>query len=115
MKIKTLNDYQKLAADTAIYPGNGTGSFLAKTYTVLGLSEAGEIQGKYKKIIRDKDGIVSKEDALEMVKELGDLQWYIANLATELGYSLEDVCNMNLDKLASRKERGVLRGSGDNR
>ena len=104
-----LNDYQQKALETAIYP-EGTQKGLE--YTILGLaSEAGEVAGKYAKWIRD-GGEYPMDD---IAKELGDVLWMLACCAWEHGYSLEEVAQMNLDKLSSRKERGVLQGSGDDR
>lgn len=108
-----FNEYQDLTQDTAIYAGKGTVYGLA--YTGLGLGEAGEVQGKIKKILRDDDGVVSHEKAVAIGAELGDLLWYVAATAQELGLSLEDIAQGNIAKLASRKKRGVLGGSGDDR
>jgi len=83
---------------------------------VLGLSdESGEVLGKFKKLMRDKQGILTDEDKKEIIKELGDILWYIASVAHVLGSSLEEVARKNNEKLASRQKRGVLSGSGDNR
>lgn len=83
---------------------------------VLGLSdESGEVLGKFKKLLRDKKGKMSDEDKYEIMKELGDVLWYVNSVSSLLGFSLEEVAKANLDKLASRHERGVLSGSGDNR
>jgi NTP pyrophosphatase (non-canonical NTP hydrolase) len=83
---------------------------------ILGLSdESGEVLGKFKKLLRDKKGVLTEEDKKEIAKELGDILWYIASLTHLMGYSMQDVAQMNLDKLSSRKDRGVLGGSGDNR
>ena len=83
---------------------------------VLGLSdESGEVLGKIKKILRDKAGVMTEDDKKEIVKELGDILWYINAVSHLLGSSLEEVAKANNEKLASRKERGVLGGSGDNR
>ena len=70
---------------------------------------------KIKKVIRDGNGIVSEEKKVEITKELGDVLWYVANLAKELGISLEEVAQKNIEKLQSRQQRGELQGSGDNR
>jgi NTP pyrophosphatase (non-canonical NTP hydrolase) len=106
-----INDYQDQAAKTVIFKEED-----ALLYTILSLSaEAGEIASKYSKIIRDNNGIITPSDKLEMAKELGDVVWNSAVCARELGYSLETICKMNLAKLNSRLERGVLGGSGDNR
>lgn len=109
----TLNKYQDKALKTAMYDREGNTPII---YTALGLaSEAGEVAGKIKKVIRDNHGVFSAENKREIAKELGDVAWYLAALARELGYDLEIVGRDNLQKLASRQERGVLGGSGDNR
>lgn len=77
--------------------------------------EAGEVSEKVKKILRDKNGQATDADRLEIAKELGDVLWYINVLSVRLGFSLEEVAQMNLDKVLSRKARGVTHGSGDNR
>jgi NTP pyrophosphatase (non-canonical NTP hydrolase) len=83
---------------------------------VLGLSdESGEVLGKFKKLLRDKKGVLTDEDKAEIIKELGDILWYIATVSHLLGSSLEEVAKKNNEKLLSRKDRGVLGGSGDNR
>jgi NTP pyrophosphatase (non-canonical NTP hydrolase) len=88
---------------------------VAVTYDGLGLGEAGEVQGKIKKIIRDNGGIITKEATEEIKKELGDTLWYIASMCENLGITLEDVANSNIEKLNDRRKRGTLHGSGDNR
>ena len=104
----TLSEYQEQAIKTAIYPAH-----FAVLYPALGLcGEAGEVAEKVKKSIRDDGGVWKKD---EIAKELGDVLWYLANIADDLGVSLEDVAAENLKKLSSRAERGTLRGSGDNR
>ncbi len=109
----TLDDYQFRTSHTAKYPGRG--SVEGIYYTALGLGEAGEVQGKIKKIMRDDGGIVTEEKRQQIASELGDVLWYVAALAKELSFSLGDIAQANLDKLADRKERGVIGGSGDNR
>ena len=103
-----LNDYQDEARKTAIYPIDD-----GLTYTALGLcGEAGEVAEKIKKWIRGDNGISLKEDLLY---ELGDVLWYLSNLAFELNYTLEDVAKVNLDKLGVRMKNDTIKGSGDNR
>jgi NTP pyrophosphatase (non-canonical NTP hydrolase) len=86
------------------------------TYPVLGLAgETGEVAEKVKKVIRDKRGVFTDEDRKAIAVELSDVQWYINRMAWGLGFTLEEIAQMNLDKLADRKKRGVLSGSGDNR
>ena len=107
-----FSDYQKEARKTAIYPNLGK-NFV---YPTLGLAgEAGEVAEKIKKVIRDGNGVVSDEKKEELSKELGDVLWYVANLAEELGSNLDDIAKRNLEKLKSRQERGKLKGDGDNR
>ncbi len=107
-----FNEYQKEARKTAIYPDCGR-NFV---YPTLGLAgEAGEVAEKIKKVIRDSAGAISDERKEELSKELGDVLWYAANLATELGLDLDAVAQKNIEKLQSRKERNALKGSGDNR
>jgi len=111
-----FNDYQEKAFATAIYPEAGTGSFSAVSYAVLGLvNEAGEVSGKLKKVWRDNDGELTPELRKKIADELGDVLWYAAALADELGTDLSTVAKENMYKLLSRQARGVIGGSGDNR
>jgi len=106
-----LNNYQLKAAETAIYPRE-----YSIIYPTLGLTgEAGEVADKVKKVIRDKGGVFDEETKEKIAYELGDVLWYAAALAGDLGYTLEEVCQMNIDKLSSRKQRDMLHGSGDER
>ena len=107
-----FEEYQKKSRETAAYPNPGNNFF----YPTLGLAgEAGEVAEKVKKVHREKNNIFSDEDKQEVAKELGDVLWYVAQLATELGLSLDDVAEKNIEKLFSRKDRGMLHGNGDNR
>jgi len=109
--MRNLNEYQHSARKTAIYPHE-----YGIIYTALGLNgETGEIAEKVKKVIRDRDGVFDKEAKNEMAKELGDVLWYVANMAHELGYALDEIADINLEKLESRAERGKIKGDGDNR
>lgn len=82
----------------------------------MGLAgEAGEIAEKIKKVLRDDNGLITNEKKQEIKKELGDVLWYVSQIATELGLSLEESASFNIEKLTSRKERGKLQGSGDDR
>ena len=108
----TFDEYQENSKETAIYPAIGH----RVIYPVLGLTgEAGEISNKVKKIFRDEEGTISVSHKAELKKELGDVLWYISQIATELDINLDDVAKLNIEKLQSRKERGVLKGDGDNR
>lgn len=85
-------------------------------YPTLGLvNEAGELAGKVKKIFRDKGGQISEADREALKYELGDVLWYMAQIATELDLSLQEVAEANLEKLFSRLERGKIHGEGDYR
>jgi len=101
-----MNDYQRQAATTAIYPAS-----VQILYPTLGLAgEAGEVANKVKKIIRD-----GKLDKEAIGSEIGDCLWYIAAICKDLGLKMEDVAQANLDKLRQRQEKGTLSGSGDAR
>jgi NTP pyrophosphatase (non-canonical NTP hydrolase) len=107
-----FDKYQKLARKTAVYPNIGNNYI----YPTLGLaSEAGELAGKIKKIIRDDEGKITTEKKKEIKKELGDVLWYLAQLSTELKISFSKIAKENIIKLSSRKRRNKLHGSGDNR
>lgn len=111
----TFKEYQEGTAKTAVYPESGTGSMLALAYVGLGLGEAGEIQGKIKKVLRDDDGVLTTDKRDAIVKEIGDLLWYASQTATEINIPLGYIAEKNLAKLEDRAERGVLQGSGDDR
>jgi len=105
------NDYQEKAMATAIYPEAGSGSDMEIFYLALGItSEAGEVAGKVKKYIRD-----GKLDPGAIAYELGDVAWYLARLADAMGYTFEEILQINYSKLTKRKEDGVLKGDGDYR
>jgi NTP pyrophosphatase (non-canonical NTP hydrolase) len=107
-----ISEYQELSRRTATYPGAGDNI----VYPTLGLAgEAGEVAEKVKKLLRDDDGVMSRERRDALAGELGDVLWYVAQVATEAGLDLEDIAQGNLDKLLSRQQRGVLSGSGDSR
>lgn len=115
-----LNQYQKAALETAVYQKD-----YKVIYPALGMNgEAGEVADKVKKVLRDSEVIVrdgcgaivlSDVKRYELAKEVGDVLWYVAMMAYDLGYSLDEIAEMNIRKLASRKQRGQLSGSGDNR
>jgi len=107
-----LNTYQQAAGRTALYPDRGQNPL----YPTLGLcGEAGEVADKVKKVLRDDGGVFSAERRQAIALELGDVLWYVAQLAHELGVSLEEIASANLAKLADRADRNVLGGSGDRR
>jgi len=101
-----FNEYQEEASKTAIYPEQ-----YKIVYPALGLAgEAGEVAEKVKKHIRD--GVLNVDD---LKKELGDVLWYLAAIASDLGLNLDEIAEANLQKLRSRQARGVISGNGDNR
>lgn len=105
-KPMTLNEYQKMAARTAIY--KSTHSVL---YPALGLAgEAGEVANKIKKMLRDDEF-----DRQAIAAEIGDVLWYVAALSRDLNIDLHDIAMQNLEKLYGRKARGTLGGNGDKR
>lgn len=106
-----FTQYQFRSSITAKYPEDR-----AVEYLVLGLaSEAGEVAGKYKKIIRDKGGLLDEAAKQDMADEIGDVLWYCAQLAKSLDMNLSTIATRNLQKLESRLERGKIGGSGDKR
>ncbi len=105
----SLNEYQQCALETAVYPS-------PIIYPALGIcGEAGEIADKVKKVMCDENGVFTLANKYEIAKEVGDVLWGIANIAHDLGYSLEEIARMNYNKLKSRQCRGKISGSGDNR
>ena len=107
-----FKEYQKKSRRTATYP-NKDDNFI---YPTLGLSgEAGEVAEKIKKVVRDKEGKIDEKTREEIKKELGDVLWYVAQIASELNLSLDDIAQLNIEKLSSRLERGKIGGEGDNR
>lgn len=105
--IKDFADYQARTAETAVYPKER-----ALEYLSTGMAaEVGEFCGKVAKTFR-KDKDLDKEAAAQ---ELGDVMWFVSQTCTALGYTMQQVATMNINKLLDRKERGVLKGDGDNR
>jgi NTP pyrophosphatase (non-canonical NTP hydrolase) len=107
-----FNEYQKLSRETAIYPNLGDNL----AYPTLGLcGESGEVAEKIKKMYRDDNGVLLEGRRKELRKELGDVLWYLSNVATEAKLLLEDIAITNIEKLHKRMEENKLHGSGDNR
>ena len=107
-----LSDYQSRSRATAVYPQSGDNIL----YPTLGLcGETGEVAEKIKKMVRDDGGILSDERRAALSKELGDVLWYVAQIATEADLDLDTIAGENLAKLLSRRDRNVLSGSGDDR
>lgn len=106
----TLNDYQIEALKTSI-PS-------CESYTYLALAlcgESGEVAEKVKKVLRDKNGQFYAPDLTAIALELGDVLWYLSVMAKRLGFTLEEIATLNLEKIKSRTDRGTLHGSGDSR
>lgn len=104
--------YQTKSRRTASYPAIGH----SVVYPTLGLvNEAGEVAGKIKKVFRDKDGEISDETREALKAELGDVLWYLAQVATELDLTLDEIAEHNIAKLYDRLDRGTIQGDGDNR
>ena len=107
-----FKEYQDKSKETAIYPKLNP----SWIYPAIGLSgETGEVMEKLKKILRDLEIKDNSEKIKDLKKELGDIIWYLSQLSTELGFSLQEIAEENIQKLQSRKDRGVLHGEGDNR
>lgn len=108
-----LNDYQDKAQRTAIYPRDG---IIRVLYPILGMcGESGEVAEKLKKALRDDDGVITEECRRAIAKEIGDVLWYIAAASKELGYTLEEIAQMNLEKLFARRAQKKIHGDGDDR
>lgn len=108
------NEYQQRASTTLTVGDTQQTSLI--TYLTLGLTgESGEIAEKVKKILRNEAGDFSKLDREDIKRELGDVLWYLSTLAGALDIDLDDVATTNLAKLADRKQRGVIKSTGDNR
>lgn len=127
-KLTELDDYQTAALKYDTFSGyqdglmkySKDGIMLATENglieKILGLpGEAGEAADKFKKIIRDKGGVISKASREEIAKELGDVLWYVAMIAEYLEVPLSEVANTNINKLEDRYKRNKLHGAGDNR
>jgi NTP pyrophosphatase (non-canonical NTP hydrolase) len=104
---KFLEKHQNLPEDVIL--------IMRVAYDGLGMGEAGETQGKIKKIIRDAGGDITPDDIQAIKKELGDQLWYISSMCDNLGIQMEDVATYNIEKLRGRRDRGTLHGNGDNR
>ena len=111
VEFQTLDEYQMFVRSTKVYDKE-----YHLVYPVLGLvNEAGEVAGKIKKLMRDDEGQLTQERFDDIVSELGDVLWYVTAVADDLGISLSNVFYDNFTKIKSRKERNMIKGSGDNR
>lgn len=116
----TFKDYQQIIEKTAVYPED-----IGLAYCAMGLTgEAGEVADKIKKLYRDdnlhaidapSEVVLIQERKMSIAKELGDVLWYITAMANEIDVSLEEIAQMNYDKLIKRRETNTLHGSGDDR
>lgn len=109
-----LDEYQKQASQTSTYGGKDQAYVLM--YLSMGLAgETGEVIEKLKKIVRNDGGVVSESKRDDLAKELGDVLWYLSQLAETLGLSLSGVAEKNIEKLSDRAMRGVIKSEGDDR
>ena len=126
MKINTFNEFQQAAAKTAIYPKKakvvypalglpGEVGEVAEKVTLLMAVRAGKVANQVKKVIRDDENMITQERLKQISGEIGGVLWYCAALATDLGLNLADIADENIEILASRQERGTLKGDGDKR
>jgi NTP pyrophosphatase (non-canonical NTP hydrolase) len=114
--VTTFNEYMEATRETAVYPDAMEGTVDAILYVGLGLaSEAGEVAGELKRIVRDDAGTVTLRRTERLVKEIGDALWYAARLADELDLDLDDIAETNIARLLERKKHGTLKGEGDDR
>lgn len=119
--IDALDRYQVDAYSFATYPHELLKAERPSTvdklsYAVLGLAgEAGELSNKMKKVFRDDGSTLTQERREQLAAELGDVLWYVAAVANEMGYSLSVIAEANLMKLGGRKVAGTLGGQGDYR
>jgi NTP pyrophosphatase (non-canonical NTP hydrolase) len=109
-----FNEYQNLAARTG-YGDDAERNFVLMIYSMGLAGESGEVIEKLKKAMRDRGGAVDEGEKQLLQKELGDVLWYLSEISRMLGIPLQDIAEMNIEKLASRKERGTLHGAGDTR
>jgi len=112
----TFDDYQKKALATLLTDqgyGDITPQLMAQILGLVG--ESGEVADKVKKVIRNNAGQLSDEARAEILKELGDILWYVNSVAHLLGSNLNEIAENNLAKLSSRHQRGLIKGAGDNR
>jgi NTP pyrophosphatase (non-canonical NTP hydrolase) len=112
----TFAEYQRAATKTAEYPDQGKNLL----YPILGLvGESGEVADKVKKLWRNKGKTMPQQldtqERHDLIMEVSDVMWYIAATCTELDISMEEVAQMNINKLNDRKARGVIKSEGDNR
>lgn len=112
----TLDEYQKQALTTAYTDPKYKDTLMDKTVWAMGIvGEAGEIIEKWKKMVAYNGGDLTEDFVADMKKELGDVVWYVAVFADSLGLSLEEIMQLNVQKLQDRKKRNVIKGKGDNR
>lgn len=107
-----FNEYQDFTTSTVKYPKED----MELWYTALGLAgETGEVCEKIKKLYRDDNGILTEAKRLQIKREMGDVLWYMAQMARVLGYTFSSIPEENIKKLKDRTKRGVVQGDGDNR
>jgi len=112
MTTLSFNEYQSITGVHA-KPPTGAPELLVRVAELC--EEAGEVAGNAKRIYRDEGGSLTEGRRSNLAKELGDTLWNIGRIATLLGYTLEEIAQMNVDKLQGRADRGTLCGQGDAR
>lgn len=112
----TFDEYQKQALTTDSYGGSGEITSMGFITKILGLvGESGELAEKFKKIYRNNNGVMSPEEKDAVIRELGDILWYIGTISRYLNVSMEEVASTNIQKVLDRKERGAIKSAGDYR
>lgn len=110
--VNTIEDFERLALETALYPNRGNNLY----YPTLGLGgETGEVLEKVKKFIRDSSGIMNESFRQDIKKELGDVAWYLVAICNEVGLTFREVLQANINKVHDRMKRETINGDGDNR
>lgn len=109
-----FDEYQTLAARTGFY--NHSDKQYVLMYLSMGLAgEAGEVVEKIKHVVRDQKSVITEEKRELLKKEIGDVLWYASQIAREFDLSFDEVARHNIDKLADRAKRGVIKSEGDTR
>ena len=111
-----FNKYQNASRRTLLPSIKNLSESERQQYFLLGLGgEAGEVLEKFKKIIRDKNGVIDDDDAVKIAKELGDVLWYLARVCDVLEIEMDDVALLNIEKMKHRRDKNKIKGSGDER
>lgn len=105
-----VKKYENFMATSKVY------DCLPIVYPVLGMNgEAGEAAEKVKKCLRDNNGVFGGQIKVDIMRELADVLWYIWATADDMGYTLEDVMEIGIEKVEKRQKTNTVHGAGDNR